>query len=78
MIGDSLAAYHHGTHGPMVISDSRHTTKLRSAFLAAGKEHGFDIVDPNGASQTGFSPYLYTINDGQRWTPGTMCTGAGF
>ena len=52
----------------MIIEDSRHYTKLRRSFLKAGKYFGFDILDQNGATQTGFSPYLYTINEGMRWT----------
>ena len=30
---------------------------------------GYDLVDPTaGEGQTGFAPYMYTINDGMRWT----------
>ena len=32
------SAYHHGTDGPMVISDSRHATKLRKAYLKVNNE----------------------------------------
>ena len=64
----SSLAYHHGTKGPMVIENPRHFSKLRSAFFEAGRWMGFDILDQNGASQVGFAPYLFTINDGWRWT----------
>jgi choline dehydrogenase len=39
------------------------------AFLQAGNFFGFSLLDPNGPDgQTGFSPYLFTIKDGQRWS----------
>ena len=39
--------------------------------IQAGEELGYDVVDTtSGDYQTGFAPYLYTIKDGMRWTPG--------
>lgn len=40
--------------------------------IQAGAELGYDVTNPNGAQQTGFAPYLYTINNGMRWTPGDL------
>ena len=53
----------------MNVEKGRHTTWLQEAFLEAGKLLGYRVFDPNGSQgQTGFSPYLFTIKDGQRWT----------
>lgn len=36
------------------------------AFLQAGQEMGYDIVDTNGEQQTGFSFYQFTMRRGAR------------
>eukprot|EP00093_Oithona_nana_P012316 12316.XXX_730581_733805_1 [CDS] Oithona nana genome sequencing. len=60
-------ASHHGTKGPMSVEKSRHTTWLLQAFLAAASTLGYPIRDPNGfQDQSGFSPYLFNIQNGQR------------
>ena len=62
-----LTASHHGTKGPMSVEKSRHTTWLLQAFLAAASTLGYPIRDPNGfQDQSGFSPYLFNIQNGQR------------
>lgn len=62
-------AEYHGRDGPLTVEPARHSTWLLEAFLKAGLFHGYSVHDPNGGQgQTGFSPFLYTIKDGKRWT----------
>ena len=36
---------YHGTQGPMVTEESRHTTGLLEAFLEAGQLLGYKVLD---------------------------------
>ncbi|XP_068217751.1 glucose dehydrogenase [FAD, quinone]-like [Palaemon carinicauda] len=56
---------YHGRGGPMSVTGSQ-PGDLSVAFLAAGIEHGFDIIDPNGPVQTGFAKPYFNIGDGIR------------
>jgi len=47
-------AGYHGTTGPMKITDLK-LTPLVQAFLDAGRELSYDVLDVNGASQLGES-----------------------
>ena len=47
-----LRAGYHGTSGPMKITDLK-LTPLVQAFLDAGRELSYDVLDVNGASQLG-------------------------
>ncbi|XP_026675049.1 glucose dehydrogenase [FAD, quinone] [Ceratina calcarata] len=56
--------------GYLTIQDSPYNTPLGIAFLQAGEEMGYDIVDVNGEQQTGFALYQLTMRRG------TRCSGA--
>ncbi|XP_066974360.1 glucose dehydrogenase [FAD, quinone]-like [Macrobrachium rosenbergii] len=56
---------YHGRGGPMSVSGS-HPGDLSVAFLAAGVENGFDIIDPSGPVHTGFSTPYFNVGDGIR------------
>ncbi|EEC02220.1 glucose dehydrogenase, putative [Ixodes scapularis] len=43
----------YGTSGELTLSSAESHTELAKAFLAAGKELGYDIVDYNGGQQIG-------------------------
>ena len=45
---------HHGTGGYMTVQEAPWKTPLATAFLAAGRELGYQTRDCNGARQTGF------------------------
>ncbi|XP_060815321.1 glucose dehydrogenase [FAD, quinone] [Bombus pascuorum] len=57
---------YHSTGGYLTIQDSPYNTPLGVAFLQAGEEMGYDIVDVNGEQQTGFAFYQYTMRRGTR------------
>ena len=60
---------YHGKGGPIAVEKARHSTWLLDAFLQAGEYLGYPLRDPNGVEgQLGFAPYLFTINNGHRWT----------
>lgn len=48
------------------MQESPYNTPLGIAFLQAGEEMGYDIVDINGMQQTGFALYQYTMRRGTR------------
>lgn len=50
----------------MTVQDSPYNTPIGAAFLQAGEEMGYDIVDVNGAQQTGYAWYQFTIRRGTR------------
>lgn len=52
--------------GYLTVQDSPYNTPLGMAFLQAGEELGYDIVDVNGAQQTGFGFYQFTMRRGAR------------
>ncbi|KAG9437197.1 glucose dehydrogenase [FAD, quinone] [Apis mellifera carnica] len=57
---------YHSTGGYLTVQDSPYNTPLGIAFLQAGEEMGYDIVDINGEQQTGFALYQYTMRRGTR------------
>ncbi|XP_063988367.1 glucose dehydrogenase [FAD, quinone] [Diachasmimorpha longicaudata] len=57
---------YHNTGGYLTIQDSPYNTPLGPAFLQAGEEMGYDIVDVNGEQQTGFALWQYTMRRGTR------------
>ncbi|XP_015512609.1 glucose dehydrogenase [FAD, quinone] [Neodiprion pinetum] len=57
---------YHSTGGYLTVQDAPFNTPLGVAFLQAGEEMGYDIVDVNGAQQTGFAFYQYTMRRGTR------------
>ncbi|XP_043257481.1 glucose dehydrogenase [FAD, quinone] [Colletes gigas] len=57
---------YHSTGGYLTIQDAPYNTPLGVAFLQAGEEMGYDLVDVNGEQQTGFAFYQYTMRRGAR------------
>ncbi|XP_026685748.1 glucose dehydrogenase [FAD, quinone] [Diaphorina citri] len=57
---------YHATGGYLTVQDSPWNTPLGLGFLQAGEEMGYNIVDYNGAQQTGFSLYQFTMRRGNR------------
>ncbi|KAK3852268.1 hypothetical protein Pcinc_041141 [Petrolisthes cinctipes] len=48
----------HGRGGPIAVTPEPKTGKLAKAFLKAGNEMGYDVVDPNAAEQMGKQTYI--------------------
>ena len=48
-----ISASHHGTDGPLPVSELAYETPLAGAWLQAGIEHGYPNVDYNGYQQKG-------------------------
>ncbi|XP_001602085.1 glucose dehydrogenase [FAD, quinone] [Nasonia vitripennis] len=57
---------YHGTGGYLTIQDAPYNTPLGVAFLQAGEEMGYEILDINGAQQTGFALFQYTMRRATR------------
>nr|XP_054928876.1 glucose dehydrogenase [FAD, quinone]-like isoform X1 [Dermacentor andersoni] len=57
-----------GLKGELPVTVPVTKTELQPAFLKAGEELGFKVVDYNAAEQTGFSPMQSTVLDGRRWS----------
>ena len=69
-----LSAPHHGTSGPMGISDVVDPHPLSAAFVRAGQEYGLPYnADFNGETQFGSGFYQTTTKDGRRCS-----TAAGY
>lgn len=48
------------------MQDAPYNTPIGAAFIQAGEEMGYDFVDINGAQQTGFAWFQFTIRRGTR------------
>jgi choline dehydrogenase len=57
---------YHKTGGLLTVQDAPWGTPLGVSFIQAGQEMGYDHVDINGAQQTGFAHYQYTMRRGSR------------
>ncbi|XP_013143492.1 PREDICTED: glucose dehydrogenase [FAD, quinone]-like [Papilio polytes] len=57
---------HHSEGGYLTVQDAPYNTPIGAAFLQAGEEMGYDIVDVNGAQQTGYAWYQFTMRRGTR------------
>ncbi|XP_051160384.1 glucose dehydrogenase [FAD, quinone] [Leptopilina boulardi] len=57
---------YHGTGGYLTVQDAPYNTPLGAAFLQAGEEMGYNIVDVNGEQQTGFAFYQFTMRRATR------------
>ena len=69
-----LSAPHHGTTGPMTVSDIADPHPLSEAFVKAGQEYGLPYnADFNGVTQYGSGFYQTTTRDGRRCS-----TAAGY
>jgi choline dehydrogenase-like flavoprotein len=59
---------YHSTQGEMTISYAPYRTRLAEAFVEAGMEMGYKVVDYNGETQTGFSFLQTNTRNGTRWS----------
>nr|XP_027212046.1 LOW QUALITY PROTEIN: glucose dehydrogenase [FAD, quinone]-like [Penaeus vannamei] len=57
---------YHGRDGPLTVEDKRWSSPLLTGFLKAGQQLGYQIVDPNGPEQIGFSVADMTQRNGLR------------
>ncbi|MBV1864095.1 MAG: choline dehydrogenase [Rhodobacteraceae bacterium] len=58
-----------GTDGPLHITRGRRDNPLVGAFVAAGKQAGYEVTgDYNGHQQEGFGPMEQTVWKGRRWS----------
>nr|XP_053653215.1 glucose dehydrogenase [FAD, quinone]-like [Cherax quadricarinatus] len=58
----------HGYGGPLTVENKRWKTKLLGGFLKAGKQLGYDIIDPSSPDQLGFFEVELTTRNGIRWS----------
>lgn len=65
-ITDLRSSPYHGTSGYLTIEEARYHSTTTDNFLAAGLELGYNRVDSNGESQTGFQYIQNTLRDGLR------------
>lgn len=64
--GDS---YWRGKDGPLHVSRGPRKNPLFEAFVAAGKQAGYEATDDyNGQKQEGFGPMEQTVHAGRRWS----------
>lgn len=60
---------YHGNNGPMYVSGpATYRTPLGKAFIDAGRELNYPVVDYNGQKQIGFSYFQSTTKNGERWS----------
>ncbi|MBY0532750.1 MAG: GMC family oxidoreductase N-terminal domain-containing protein [Xanthobacteraceae bacterium] len=65
----ALANAHHGTHGPLTVSNLVHPNPLSRAFVQAGVECQLpENLDFNGASHEGVGLYQVTQKEGRRFS----------
>ncbi|MBL3702041.1 choline dehydrogenase [Sulfitobacter sp. BDSS02] len=58
-----------GTDGPLHVSRGPRDNPLHAAFVAAGREAGYELTDDyNGRKQEGFGPMEQTVWKGRRWS----------
>ncbi|XP_047510836.1 glucose dehydrogenase [FAD, quinone] [Pieris napi] len=57
---------HHAVGGYLTVQDAPYNTPIGASFLQAGEEMGYDIIDVNGAQQTGYGWYQFTMRRGSR------------
>ncbi|XP_037515456.1 glucose dehydrogenase [FAD, quinone] [Rhipicephalus sanguineus] len=58
----------HGTGGELTVSSAQYHSYVLDAFLKAGQEMGYKIVDSNAGEQTGFCPNQFTMRGKERWS----------
>ncbi|KAK8384695.1 hypothetical protein O3P69_014339 [Scylla paramamosain] len=61
-------AFYRGVGGPASVENKRWGTPLMHAILKAGNQLGYDVIDPNGPEQIGFSIPDMTTKNGRRGT----------
>ena len=64
-----LSSRFRGASGPLHVSRGKQKNPLFKAFVAAGREAGFELTqDYNGQQQEGFGVMEQTIHKGRRWS----------
>lgn len=61
-----IGSPYHGTGGYLTIEEAPFRTELSTSFLNSGREFGYNISNPNGATQLGFSVIQATMRRGRR------------
>lgn len=60
---------YHGSGGPLNVAKPRYLNPQMNAFVAAGQQAGYPIVDDyNAKTQEGVGYFYVTEKDGQRWS----------
>ncbi|XP_035225710.1 glucose dehydrogenase [FAD, quinone]-like [Stegodyphus dumicola] len=57
---------YHGVGGPVTVSRPEYHAKLKAAAFKAARNMGYEVLDSNGPTQTGFYDLQATIRRGQR------------
>ncbi|XP_048514293.1 glucose dehydrogenase [FAD, quinone]-like [Athalia rosae] len=57
---------YHGTEGYLTVENFKHNSRVEDLFLQASRELGYDVIDANGESQSGFMISQITVKDGLR------------
>ncbi|XP_025602712.2 glucose dehydrogenase [FAD, quinone]-like isoform X1 [Athalia rosae] len=65
-IPELLDSPYHGTDGYLSVEKFRYNIPIAQFFLDAGHDLGYDVVDVNGATQSGFTFPQGTLRDGLR------------
>lgn len=65
---DLKSSQYRGQNGNVFVQYPAYRNKLLDAFIAAGKEFGYEETDPNGEKMLGFSQVQATTRDGRRWS----------
>ncbi|CAL1262982.1 unnamed protein product [Larinioides sclopetarius] len=61
-----LKSGYHASGGPLTIMKPTYTSEVKDSLMGAVKELGYEIVDSNGAKQTGFDDFQATSRNSQR------------
>eukprot|EP00105_Crassostrea_gigas_P017147 XP_011434809.1 PREDICTED: uncharacterized protein LOC105333502 isoform X2 [Crassostrea gigas] len=59
---------YHGVGGPLTVSDGASTSLVDGVYRRGMEELGYQAVDCNGESQTGFCFCQETVKSGERWS----------
>lgn len=65
-VNEYIDSPYHGTGGPLTIEEFAYTSPISKAFLAAGREMGYEDQDLNGEMQAGFMMTHGTLRQGLR------------
>jgi len=65
-IDEYVDSPYHGTGGPLTVEEFAYKSPISRAFLAAGREMGYETRDLNGEKQTGFMTSHGTLRQGLR------------
>ncbi|GFT25762.1 glucose dehydrogenase [Nephila pilipes] len=56
----------HASGGPLTVEKPGYESEIKGPILEAAEQFGYEILDSNGAKQTGFSKIQGTLRNGQR------------